>query len=136
MVSIESKKLAVLFLTLLVGLPLGCEHAAPQKPEVPAEVVILRPIEDVDDRASLPNGLQLIKRVFVAGSEPSDKALPRYAAYRYKGSQVIQSGESATVTVSLTEAKTGNPAGEVQWTLAKVGNAWKIKEAPLPAGKK
>jgi hypothetical protein len=123
---------ARLFFLAVGGLSMGCDRPLSRNPEVPIEKLILRPIEDVDDRASTPGDLQLVPRVFAPGSQPTKDALKRYAAYRYQGSHVVQSGDSATVTVAITDAKTGNPAGEMQWTLVKVGEVWRIQDAPLP----
>jgi hypothetical protein len=98
---------------LLALATLGCECPMTKNPEVPLEKLILWPIEDLDDRASSPHDLPLISKVFAKGSEPAKNVLPRFAAYHYQGSHIVQSGDSATVTVALTDAKTGSPAGEV-----------------------
>jgi hypothetical protein len=94
---------------------------------------MLWPIGDVDDRSSSPGELEYVKKVFLPGCEPTGKALERYTEYRYEGKSPVQQGESATVTVVLTDAQTGQPAGEMQWSLVRVnGRTWRIKEAPLP----
>jgi hypothetical protein len=130
---ITPQKLAAGALLVLAGIvALGCDRPVARDPEIPPDVLILRPIGDVDDRSSSPGELDLMKKVFVPGSEPSEKDLQRYPAYRYEGKQISQSGDSATVTVVLTDAKTGSPAGEVQWSLTKVNGTWRIKDAPLP----
>ena len=127
-------KLAAWFFLVLAGVVLlGCDQPVAMKPDVPTDQRILWPVADVDDRSSSPGELELMKKVFVPGNEPDKKALLRYPAYRYQGTKIVQSGDTATVTVVLTDAKTGNPAGEVEWSLVKVNESWKIKDAPLPA---
>jgi hypothetical protein len=138
MSSAAFSKLAAGLFVVWVGVATpGCDRPVPKNPDVPVEKLILRPVEDVDDRASRPGELQLLKKVFAPGSEPSPGVLSRFPAYRYNATNVVQNGDSATLTVALTDGKTGNPAGEVQWSVVKVGNAWRIKDAPLPpaAGK-
>ena len=71
--------------------------------------------------------------MFAPDCEPSNEALLRYPAYHYEGKPPVQSGDSATVTVIVKDATTGEPAGEVQWSMKKINNVWKLKEAPLPA---
>jgi hypothetical protein len=131
---LKSGKLAAWFFFVLAGVVvLGCDHPVEMKPDVPTDQRILWPVADVDDRSSSPGELELMKKVFVPGSEPDKKALLRYPAYRYQGTKIVQSGDTATVRVVLTDAKTGNPAGEVEWSLVKMGDNWRIKDAPLPA---
>jgi hypothetical protein len=133
MLPIESTRiLAGLSFVLLGSLTLGCDHPLPQHPDVPAERRILRLVEDVDDFAQTPRELKVIPRLFAPGCEPSKETLSRYPAYHYEGKPPVQSGDSATVAVTVTDAKTGNPAGEVQWSMTKIGNVWRIKDAPLP----
>ena len=122
---------------LLLVLPgvflLGCDRSVPRNPEVPTDKRILWLVEDVDDRSHSPGELHYMTKVFAPGCEPSSEMLSRYTAYRYKGQSPVQSGDSATVAVALTEVKTGNPAGEMQWSMIKIDDTWKIKDAPLPA---
>jgi hypothetical protein len=130
---VESPALWVVL--ILAGIvTLGCDRPPPLNPEVPAEKRILMLVEDVDDFSQDKNELERIKRLFVPGSAPSKEALLRYMAYRYEGNRPVQSGDSATVVVVIKEAKTGNAAGEMQWSMTKVNDVWKIKDAPLPAG--
>ena len=112
---------------------LGCDRPLPVNPEVPIEKRILMLVDDVDDFSQSKKELERIKPLFAPGSEPSRETLLRYMAYRYEGKRPVLSGDSATVTVVIKEAKTGNPAGEVQWSIIKVNDVWKLKEAPLPA---
>ncbi len=114
----------------------GCNRAVPLNPDVPTDKRILMLVGDVDDFAQSKNELGRIKQLFAPGSEPSPQALRRYMAYRYEGKPPVLSGDSATVAVMVKDAKTGSPAGEVQWSIAKVDGVWKLKDAPLPEGGK
>ena len=90
-------------------------------------------VRDIDDRVSSPGESPLAKKIFAQGHEPSNRALERDTAYRYQAKQPVQNGDSAKVTVVVKDAKTGQPAGEVQWSATKVGDVWKLTDAPLPA---
>ncbi|MGA2253418.1 MAG: hypothetical protein ABSG53_02055 [Thermoguttaceae bacterium] len=130
----EARKLAASVLLILPGiLTLGCDRSPPVNPEVPTEKRILMLVEDVDDFSQSEKELGRIKPLFVLGSEPSKETLLRYMAYRYDGQRAVQSGDSATVAVIVKDAKTGNPVGEMQWSMVKINGVWKLKEAPLPA---
>ena len=80
-----------------------------------------------------PGELQRMKPLFAPGCEPSSEALLRYPEYHFEGKPPVQSGDSATVVVVVKDAKTGGPAGEVQWSMTKINGKWKLKDAPLPA---
>ncbi len=130
----ETRKLAAWTLLLLPGIvTLGCDRPPPLHPDVPVEMRILRLVADVDDFAQTPSELKIIGRLFAAGCAPSGEALLRYSAYRYEGKPPVISGDSATVTVIVKDAKTGESAGEVQWSMVKMNDVWKLKDAPLPA---
>jgi len=111
----------------------SCDRALPLKPEVPTEQRILMLVYDVDDLSQSKDELERIKPLFVPGAAPTAEGLLRYMAYRYEGKPPVQSGDSASVTVVVKEAATGNHVGEVQWSMTKVNGVWKIKDAPLPA---
>jgi acyl dehydratase len=88
----------------------------------------------MDDFAQTPRELKdVVPRLFAPGCEPSAETLPRYAAYHYQGKRPVQSGDSATVAVTLTDVKTGESAGEVQWSMKTINKVWKLTDAPLPA---
>ena len=130
----ETRRLAAWMVLILPGIvAIGCDRPLSMKPEIPAERRILRLVEDVDDFAQTPRELKVIPRLFAPGCEPSPEVLSRYPAYHYEGKPPVQSGDSATVTVIVKDAKTGDPAGEVQWSMTKVKGVWRLKEAPLPA---
>ena len=110
-----------LALLLCTGFLPGCYRPEPiTQPVISFDQHILWLVGDVDDRSSSPGELRLVKRVFAFGHEPSDKVLPRYAAFRYKGKNPVQNGDSATVTVIFADAKTGKPAGEAEWSASKL----------------
>ncbi len=122
-----------LALLLCTGFLPGCYRPEPiTQPVISFDQHILWLVGDVDDRSSSPGELRLVKRVFAFGHEPSDKVLPRYAAFRYKGKNPVQNGDSATVTVIFADAKTGKPAGEAQWSASKLKGTWRLVDAPLP----
>jgi hypothetical protein len=105
-------------------------------PDVPVENRILMLVEDVDDYSQNKNELERIRPLFAPGSGPSKEGLSRYTAYRYEGKTPVRSGDSATIAVAIKDAKTGNPAGEMQWSAIKVNNIWRLKDAPLPDARK
>ena len=74
-----------------------------------------------------------IPRLFAPDSKPRKEDLARYADYRYEGKPPRQSGDSATVTVLVKSVKTGDPVGEVEWSMARVDKVWRLTAAPLPA---
>jgi hypothetical protein len=130
----ELRKLVACVLLVLASIVTpGCDRPVARDPVIPPEKHIFWLVEDVDDRSSSPGELDLMKKLFAPGCEPSKEALARYTAYRYKGNQLVQSGDSATVTVTFTDAKTGDPAGELPWSMTRIDGRWKIKDAPLPA---
>jgi hypothetical protein len=124
--------LAACLLLFPFVISLGCDRPPALHPDIPEEELMRRPVFDVDDRSSEPAELPLMKKVFAPGCEPSDADLPKFTAYRYAAKSFAPSGDTATVTVALTNAKTKAPAGEIQWSLVRVKGIWRIKEAPLP----
>ncbi len=111
----------------------GCDRSPPMNPDISIDQHVTWLVRDIDDRVSSPGELPLAKKIFAQGHEPSKEALQRYTAYRYQAKQPVQNGDSAKVTVVVKDAKTGQPAGEVQWSATKVGDVWKLTDAPLPA---
>jgi hypothetical protein len=109
----------------------GCERPVARDPEVPTDVKIRRLVSDVDDFSQTPRELKsAVPRLFAPGHKPSDEVLPRYADYRYKEKQPVQSGDSATISVVLKDAKSGGPAGEMKWSMTKINGVWKLTDAP------
>ncbi len=127
-------RLAAWLVLILPGLlAAGCDRPPPPDREVPLNTRILWFVEDVEDFAHTERELERIKPLFVAEAQPSKESLERYKAYHYEGKTPVVSGDSATVPVMLKDAETGEPAGEVQWSLVRVKGKWRFKEAPLPA---
>jgi len=130
----DIRRLPAWTILILPGiLTLGCDRPLPIHPEVPTERQIIKLVEDVEDVAHSPGELNRVKPLFAPGFGPSNEALLRYPAYRYEGKPPVLSGDSATVTVIVTDAKTGKPAGELQWSMTKVNGRWRLQDAPLPA---
>ena len=133
----RTRKLAAWLVLILPGMvTLGCDSPPPLNPEVSTEAKIRRLVDDVDDFAKTPKELAVIPRLFAPDCKHSKEALPRYADFHYEVKRIVQSGDSATVTVVVKDAKTGDPAGELQWSMTNVdGRLWRIKDAPLPTGR-
>ncbi|MGA2617496.1 MAG: hypothetical protein ABSF26_07800 [Thermoguttaceae bacterium] len=133
----EAGRIAVWVVLILAGIVTpGCDRPPPLDPDVPTDKRILMLVDDVDDFSQSKDELGRIRQLFVPESQPSRETLLRYVPYRYEGKPPVRSGDSATVTVMVKDAKTGNPVGEVQWSITKVDGVWRIKDAPLPdAGK-
>jgi hypothetical protein len=68
---------------------------------------------------------------FVDGAAPGESQRHRYRDYYYAMKPLEISGDSATVTVRITDAN-GQVLGEKEWGFSKVGTRWKINSAPLP----
>jgi hypothetical protein len=71
--------------------------------------------------------------MFAEGAAPKDSERAEYAKYNYqlKSRQASISGDTATVTVELTDRASGSAVGEKEWKVVKAGDTWKLKEAPL-----
>jgi hypothetical protein len=130
----ETGRFSACLILLLTGIvTLGCDRPLPRKPEVPTDHQILRVVFDVDDMAPNPRELRRIPPLFAPGCEPSKEMLLRYGAYHYEGKLPVVSGDSATVTVIVKDGNTGDPAGELKWSMTKINGVWRLKDAPLPA---
>ncbi len=121
--------LFVFFLAAMVG----CDTPPPVEPDVPVGEAISELFLKLNKLAGKPQSISLIKWYFAPGCEPPDKARAAYTAYRYEFKPPVQSGDTATIAVTIKDAKTQAVVGEVEWKAKKVGNAWRFSEAPLPA---
>ena len=155
-----SARLPYLLIAIYLATTLGCKDAPVSDPDIPESLKIARLVDMVDDFASEPDEVKLVPRLFAPGSEPSANDLPRYSDYRYEGKPAVFKGDTATVVVMVKDAKTGNPVGEVTWSMKKLKNIkaswnsadsgsgrgevvvreekggkeiWRITDAPLPA---
>ena len=106
----ETARLAAWMVLVLPGIVmLGCDRPPPMNPEVPTEGKFSSssrmsrtypiPRANWSECESCSPRLRTIERSVV-----------RYPAYRYEGKPPVLSGDSATVTVILKDAKTGDPA--------------------------
>jgi hypothetical protein len=130
----ETRRITAWAALILAGIATwGCDQPPPLNPVVPSDDRILMLVGDVDDFSRDKSELERIIPLFVKGSEPSKEALQGYMAYRYEGKRPVQSGDSAIVVVVVKDAKTGDQVGEMQWSMTKVNDVWRIKNAPLPA---
>jgi hypothetical protein len=118
----------VLFLTAIAG----CDSPPPLEPEIPADKAISRLVSKVDKYAHRPKELANMADSFAPGCKPSEKVLPRYIAYHYEYKTPVRSGDTATVVVTVKNAKSQAVVGEVKWSAKKVDNIWKLTDAPLP----
>jgi hypothetical protein len=83
-----------------------------------------------EDAANSKTGM---KGVFAADALPTGAAARAYQKYGYRtAGRIDVSGSTATVPVSITDAKSGAEVAKNDWTFVKEGDAWKIKSAPLP----
>jgi hypothetical protein len=130
----ETGKVAAWMVLILAGISvLGCDRPPPMNREVPVDQRIQWLVSDIDDFAQNADEWKLLQALFVPGPEHSREALSRFSAYRYEGKAPVLSGDSGTIAVTVKDAKTDKPVGEVQWSVTKVKGVWKIKDAPLPA---
>ena len=71
-------------------------------------------------------------QLYVEGSAPSDAERPKYGLYRFWGRTASVSGDTATVTVEVTDRKTNQIIGDFEWIVVKENDNWKLKDTPLP----
>jgi hypothetical protein len=73
------------------------------------------------------------KTVFATGSVPQPNVLKKYLGMTYSlvGKPSVD-GTTATARVAIERSATGDKVGEMDWTFVKEGDAWRIKNAPLP----
>jgi hypothetical protein len=121
------------FPALLALLPLaaaGCGKgggaAGPAAEDQAAIAELLTRIEGMNDPRAAA-------KYFAAGAAlPADR-LRKLAGYSVvTAGRPAVSGDTATARLKLVVNRTGQEAGEVEWTFVKEGGAWKIKTAPLP----
>jgi hypothetical protein len=70
---------------------------------------------------------------FVKGVEPKGADVKKFASHEYQlvGTPSI-SGDTATARIEVRKEDTRDTVGQVEWTFAREGNAWKIKTYPVP----
>ncbi len=72
--------------------------------------------------------------LFAKQATPEKTAFKKYAPFSYwanVGKPIID-GDSATLKVAIRDEKTGDDAGQFDWSFVKEGEGWKIQSAPLP----
>jgi hypothetical protein len=76
-------------------------------------------------------GVPAFNRYFAAGSKMTDKDLKKFSQFSYKldGTPAV-SGDTATAKVKVL--KDTQELSTQEWSFVKEGDAWKIKNAPLP----
>jgi len=74
------------------------------------------------------------ERLFVDGAAPDAKLRPRFGQYSFELKSTSVEGERIIATVIAREVQTGNAVGELQWTLVREGDQYKLQSAPLPGG--
>ena len=84
-------------------------------------------VEDLND--SKGNPMKMSGLMATAVTAPDVKKYDPYEFY-VLGKPTVN-GAAATCKVSVQKVS-GETAGEVEWGFEKVGDAWKIKSAPVP----
>lgn len=126
------------FIPLAISFLSGCGGSV-EMPGTDEASQVSAVLTGVNDAAGDESAFQSI---FVGGAAPEDRAKYYSAKIELVGTPNI-SGDQAEVKVKIsqgaaeTEGGDGPEAedvseGEVTWTLQKEGDAWKIKDAPLP----
>ncbi len=72
------------------------------------------------------------ERLFVEGAAPEAKQRPRFGQYSYDVKSTATEGDRIIATVIARDVKTGEAIGELQWTLVREGDQYKVQSAPLP----
>lgn len=88
-------------------------------------------VSGVSDASRSPDSFE---RLFVDGAAPDAKERPRYAQYSFELKSTAAEGDRVIATVVAREAKTGSVVGELQWTMVRQGDQYKLQSAPLPGG--
>ena len=93
------------------------------------EIRFIGLISSVQSAAGTPESFSAI---FPEGAAPDDATRERFVEHEYsiKSSQV--ENDSATLTITVSDLKSGSEVGDVQWKLIKQGEAWLLQDAPLP----
>ena len=105
----ESGRLAAWAFLILPGIVTpGCDRPVALHPTVPTERQSSSSSR-MSTTYSNPGQLPRHHKVVRPGLRTIKQALLAYPAYRYEGKPPVQSGDSATVTVIVKDAKTGIP---------------------------
>ena len=86
-------------------------------------------IASLDDVKNKPN---ILSGWFASGAAPPAAELKKYAKFTFRpNGKATISGETATAKVRVLDANE-KQVGEVEWTLVREGDRWKLKSAPVP----
>lgn len=123
---------------LIMASTAGCGGSASNNADA---TQIVAQLSGLGDLSGMP---ERFNEVFAPGKAPADPA--RYGAYGYEAiGPVTVSGDTATVDVRIfggvlspaqgDKAKKASAAKEFTrtWTLQKIGDEWKLADAPLEA---
>ncbi|MBN2291381.1 MAG: hypothetical protein JXM70_03085 [Pirellulales bacterium] len=75
---------------------------------------------------------QMIAPVFAEGCVPTMEKCRQFQRYSLWGKAAEISGDTATITVEVTDYRTGKILTEIEWTAVKENGEWKLKDTPLP----
>lgn len=114
-------------LAMLLALGFGC--SSPPIDETDTGQV-KNAVYDMADAASDPDRFETL---FVDGAAPDDATRQKYAGLSYNpiGEPTI-SGDEATITVEFIREDETPVGTQQEWKVKKVGDTWKLSEAPLP----
>ena len=125
---------AMITMCLMVG---GCGGGADQIDELYASDAgkVMDCVETVQGAAGEPDGKRWEQ--IMADPDAIDKSQRKgYTKYffRTQSTEIEISGDTATFPVKVGDPATGDEVSTVTWTAQKVGEDWKLKDTPLPAG--
>jgi hypothetical protein len=113
-------------LAAILGLATGCNRTQP------ASLLnnpIASPAIAIGDATKRPKQFQAL---FVAGSAPNETVRKQMAALMFQVNRVHQTSDSEASLHILVDDVAGKRVGEVDWTVAKEHDQWKLKSTPLP----
>lgn len=115
---------------LLLPLAAICSGCGGEKQEVaPEDTRMVGLVTSLEDVAGDPKNFQSL---FAEGAAPKDSERPKYKQHKFQVKDTPRvSGDTAVFTVVVSKPD-GAVVGEKEWTAVKVGDKWKLKDAPLP----
>jgi hypothetical protein len=116
-------------LIALAGCWGGSDDGLSRERSLDDEDRVARLISGMSDAVGTAEGFQAL---FAEGAAPPESERSRYKLYMFSATSAAVSGDSATATVRVENAADDKLVGEVEWTAVRVGEGWKVKEAPLP----